>query len=136
MHILHSLLKWLFFSVALSIVPLLAGAIITATRGGTASIENSLKHGELLIITVSLCATAVGELIGARKKLPIGHTVSGGGALIILLTSAIYFADTSAAISSQAPLDTLQLKTFSIYLFVSGFICSALCVGLSSEKSN
>lgn len=133
LNLARSLSKWLFFSVALSLVPIAASILISSTRNGSGSLESGLKHGELLLITVSLCAAAVGDLIGTSKDIPIRKIVSGGGALLILIVSAIYFADISAAISNGAQFDSSQLTKYSLYLFSSGIICSALCVSFAVE---
>jgi hypothetical protein len=132
---LGKLMKWGVFSVLLALVPLGVSWLIQMTHNQNPTLESILAHGELLLITAALCATATGDLIGSGNSLLTGKYVAGGFSLVIVLAAAIYFADIAATLATvttaQPGLDLGLVADASLAIYVCGVIVSGCCVALS-----
>jgi uncharacterized membrane protein len=60
----EKLVKWFLFSVVVALLPLIFAWLITAPKG----ISQAISKGELFIISATICAAAIGDLIGKAKK--------------------------------------------------------------------
>jgi hypothetical protein len=60
----EKLVRWLIFSVVISLLPLLFRFALEATDGKSPTLSDLLSQGELLLISSAIAAAAVGELIG------------------------------------------------------------------------
>ena len=125
--------RWLIFSVVLSLVPLGVSALIRATRGQAVTLESLLANGELLLIAAALTSAAVGDLLGGTGKRPVRELIAGGSCIVLLAVSALYFADVSAARASQSTIDLGLVRSISIVLFSCALLSSGSCVLLSED---
>ena len=130
--------RWLVFSVALGIIPLVVSAFCLATFGVPTTISHSLSvvvsHGELLIIAALLCGTASGEIVGTGGGYRTLKAVSCGLAIILLLFSALYYADVSLAQSLGKQIDLNLVQTTSLKVFEASLVCSSVCIALGTLK--
>jgi hypothetical protein len=135
---MEKVLKWLMFSVLLALVPIAFGVLSYASRNSGLGLQVStariLSHGELLLVASALCAAAVGESFGEGKKYRIPKLLSAGCAIIILLFSALYFADASAAYLAEVEYNENLVRTTSIYVFIAAVIASGSCIALAELK--
>lgn len=131
---LSKILKWIIFGVLIGIAPLLVTLLIGITRNQTIDIVNILSNGELLLVTAGIVGAAIGDLLAGNHRFPSLEIVSGGGCVLILLISSLYFADISAAgitSSLSQPLNVNAIEKYSYYIFTSGCISSIASVILS-----
>jgi hypothetical protein len=127
------LTRWTIFSVLLALVPLLVSALIRATRRQAADLDTILSNGELLLITVGLAGAAVGELIGSGRGVarPMRELISAGMSVVILVVSALYFADVAAAKAAAQVVDSPLIASVSLGVYVAALISSGACIALA-----
>lgn len=120
------LVKWLVFSGAVALVPVLFAAIFSYLEAGRTRYPAILGNGELFVISVGLCAAAIGDLIdkgsgtAARKRAAL---LVGGAAVMIVIMASLLFA-----VLTYGPLvDARRVAHTSIVVYFS-----ALFVGASS----
>jgi hypothetical protein len=120
-----------FFGVMIALLPLLYSYQSLTIRSQTASWDKIIGNGELLVIIWALCAGAIGELVGGSKNYAISKLVSGAAALIVLILSALLFADVAGAKAAGTKIDEVAVVSTSIWLLIFGIISCAGCVALS-----
>lgn len=125
------LTKWLIFSVALALVPLVFRLLIQLNAGSALHIDPVLAHGELLLITASLCGASCGELFGSSSAYRIGKLLAGGAAILLLSLAAIVFGAVVSAHHSADPLAPTRTATLSLILFICAIIACGSCIALS-----
>jgi hypothetical protein len=62
-----NLLRWLGFSVVIGLLPILASGIISTATQKPFSLEETLSHGELLIISIAIVVEALRDLLYANR---------------------------------------------------------------------
>jgi len=124
-------LRWVFFGVMISLLPLFYSYQSLTIRSQVASWDKIIGNGELLVIIWALCAGAIGELFGATPNYAISKVISGAAALLVLILSALLFADVTGARAAGAKIDEVVVVSTSIWLLVFGIISCASCVALS-----
>jgi len=128
------LLKWVVFSVALAVAPLLLNALRCITRKDIAfTLTGLLERGELLLVSAAIAASAVGDLATSgittaqKSKIVLGGIASG-----IILLSSWLFADISVGWqvnTEQMSSDGITL--ISCWLFAAAVVTGACCTALS-----
>ncbi|MEM6635548.1 MAG: hypothetical protein AAF667_06615 [Pseudomonadota bacterium] len=129
--IFEKLSRWLIFSVAISLVPLIFAAISLASRGSSVELIAVIGNGELLIISTSMCAAAVGELFGAGQKYKYVQVILGGLAVLLLMLSALNFADIAAVRAAGSNVVSEVLRSTSIVIFLASVVVSCGCIVVS-----
>jgi len=127
---IKNLLRWFIFGVLLALVPLVASAFDELTKG-TFLLINVLSHGELLLITVGICGSSIGGLIGSKPFKDNLKVITGGGALIIAILASLYFANISNSVDISDP---QIIQSTSLSLFFSGLITSGVNIALSGDS--
>ena len=127
-------LKWFLFTLVVSLAPIIVSAVALKLVRETASLERLLGNGELLMISCALAATAIGELIASKARLPHGKLI-----LVWLCGIAVFFSTMGYAILIVADawkkaFDKSMIANFSIALFIGTGICAAICVVIAPEK--
>src|SRR5437899_9488588 len=85
------LLKWAFFTVLVSLAPLiLTGLILWADDKMILSLV--WPHGELLLISTAIGADAIGEMIPTGPTARNAKIVSAGSCIVLLIVSALWYA--------------------------------------------
>ena len=122
-------IQWLIFQVVLSLTPVGAAILSKLTINGFSEpidLNEILKNGELILVTAAIVGAAIGDLLGGNRKHPGLELISGGGCIVILLLTCLYFPTISNA---SANLDSI--KQVSFCLFGTGFVASLSCIVLS-----
>jgi hypothetical protein len=128
----EKLLRWLLFSVLLSLSPLLARAISLSTDSADTNLLQLLSpRGELLLVSIVLCAAAAGELIGSKDHRRMAKITAGGISVLLLVFAALYFGHVYGADPAQALTLAPAAARTSGLLFASSVICSGCCVALT-----
>lgn len=136
--IIEKLATWGIFGVILSALPIIFDILrpiyASDNKGLVKSISyswvESVSHGELNLVTATICAAAAGELFGGHRR-GLGPILSGGSAIIILVFCTWLYTELSAAARQPAKVDKAIIAKLSLMLFVLGVFCSGACVALS-----
>ena len=119
--------EWIFPSVVIALVPVLAQYILNFLSRGFNSynsydfLENVSPHGELLIVSVALVAESVSEMW--RRQIPRWQKNSIGSLCIVFVILATYiFAGLPVT-----PTNTVDVSTLSVNMFVYGCIGCVVC---------
>lgn len=126
--------KWALFSVTMALVPLVAAFLAQVTRGNTPPWNEIVGRGELLLITAAICARSAGELFAGRSGGEVEKILAGGGTLVLMLLTAIYFADVASAIRKKDVLDLGMVTYISLVVFVCAILSGGRCIYLSERK--
>lgn len=132
MRIVHKLIKWAIFSVAVALMPLAFHAIQLAWRGNPFSIGAIIGHGELLLVSVAIAAAAIGDLQGNKHStLGTVKLLSTGFCFIVLLMSSLFYADISACQLADQVLQESMIKNVSLLCYAVTLVCGGCCVALA-----
>jgi hypothetical protein len=125
------LLRWGFFGVLISLLPLGYSYESLLLKSQAATWSKIVGNGELLVIVWALCAGALGELFGSSSNFRVPKIFSGGFTLLVLIFSALLFADLAEARVAKTTIDEANLVWTSFFLLISGLISCASCIALS-----
>lgn len=124
------ILRWLFFTVLLSLVPILASYILGHSSNNNAvSLLFVLNQGDLYLLCSAFCAAGIGELVGLGKKRFEKVKIFVGGVAIIHVVFCIFLYVSIRNPSKSTDID--YLVSLSMILFATGVIASTACVALS-----
>lgn len=141
---LHNIMRWLIFSVLIALLPIILVTISLPLHKLPVTFENTLSHGELLLVSTAILGEAIGDLILNRKAnrfLKVGivglNVVVFGIACYlfadILRTSACNASSVCNASNSSDVIDdnVNALYSFSVFgwTLISGLSCK-----LAGEK--
>ena len=118
------LIRWLIFSVVVSLVPLLLAYASDQTRGGTPTLVSILSKGDLLLISTALAAAAIGDLLPAAQAMPVRAMLAGGGCVVSVLFGSSYYA---AIVTGSVARPDL-VADYSVALFGMTLLSGASCV--------
>ena len=121
--------KWIVFSVIISLLPLVFNLLSALNRQKEASLSLLCSHGELLILSAAIAAGSIGELFGGGSERAILKIIAGGGCVAVLFVACLSFADVA-----QLPQPVPSVVTVeSITIFILTLISSASCIALSDN---
>lgn len=86
---LERLCVWVFFGVLFSLLPVIMDVMSNITRDGGATLEASIDHGELVLVTGALAALSLADLmnhLGDVGRLPIIALASVNFGLVAVCT--------------------------------------------------
>lgn len=126
-----SIVRWVLFTLCISFLPLVFDFGCFVIRNRTLdwrALTATLGAGQLLLITCSLAASGMGELIGLRlrKSAPI---VAGWGCFVTACSSAFVYA-----FVHDERTDPTVVTLVSIVLCILGIVASTACVIVSFRK--
>lgn len=130
------IIRWLVFSVAIALLPLVANLLKTNTEITPWELSTIIGRGELLLIVAALCATAIGDLVGSTDHLQGWKIVSGGACIVLLLLATIYYEHVSSLpliIVEEIELEAIRLEAIvstSLWLFGFTVFSTVVSVGL------
>lgn len=127
----QKIFRWLCFSVLVALTPIFFNYLGLLTMKLAPSLNKLLSNGELLLITASMTATAIGEIILSGRNKALMKISACFGCVICLLISALYFAFVSSLTASAKTFDPMIVSWVSIGLYIIAFISSTACVVLS-----
>lgn len=131
----EKVVRWLFFGVAFSTLPIIANFLLTVTQGINPVIPSLLGRGDLLIISAGVAATGVGELQGVTengmKRIRIAVTAA---TYLIVCSASLWFASVATSIASKVPVQEDTIAVGSVILFCASVVSGASCVALAGAK--
>lgn len=136
----NRLLSWFIFSFLIGVIPIVFSFASLLNKGLDASLTAVIGKGELFIFIAAISAGAIGELFSENIKNKTSAILAGGATLIILLLTALQYADIYAVTqltstgTKQPDIDLIdpnQVVFSSIFFLIFGTITSACCIGIS-----
>lgn len=134
----NKLLKWLIFGVLVALLPILFNLLFAITVGGELTVGRLIGRGELLLIAVGLCSTALGDLVLA--ELPVrsrfwrgARLVLTGMCVVVIAASSFYFALVSDRYARQIDVSEEVVVLISSTLYAAAVISSVMSVLLSER---
>ncbi|MGE5529145.1 MAG: hypothetical protein ACM3X6_08385 [Patescibacteria group bacterium] len=125
--VLSQIVKWLIFSVAIALAPLVCRLIVSGFWGQYLTVTELCCGGELFLISSTMATTAVGRLVATDKKLGTLKNVAAGCTLFLLLVSSFSFAFITANAGAR-PLIAVNVASSSYYVFATTVVSSGSCV--------
>lgn len=113
------LIKWLFFGVVLSLVPLLATVSLLAAKAtpSPSPFLDTIQKGELLLISAAMCGGAMGDLIGTGRDYLALKLTLGGTAVIATIFASLFYATVIEAAGTPHAYDPAFVAHASIWIF-------------------
>jgi hypothetical protein len=113
------LVRWLFFSVLIALLPILLVVFSLTMHNLTVNYENTISHGELLLVSIAILGDITGDLL-LNKRIHLALKTFLVGLNITFFGVACYlFADilrTLAATDSEhSNVSVIALYSFSIF---------------------
>jgi hypothetical protein len=123
--------RWGLCGVGISLLPLFYSYESLVIRSEVATWDKVVGNGELLVIVWALCAGAIGELFGSSANYRASKIIAGAASLIVLILSALLFADIAQARATGTKINETALVSISIWLLFWGLLSCGSCVALS-----
>ncbi|RWO87961.1 hypothetical protein [Mesorhizobium sp.] len=126
-------LRWLFFTVFLSLIPIGVSYLVGAANTvSPLTLNATLEHGDLYLLCCAFCATGLGELIGLGKRRFEGVQIFVAGVAIThLVTCLILYVVIK---NPPANTDIQYFVNLSKILFASGVLTSTACVAITEVQ--
>ena len=125
----EKLTRWFIFSVLVSLVPLAISWLGMRLDRKPATLQVITARGELLLISTTIAAAAVGEVIAGGQDRATQKLLAGGSCMLAVLLSSLFFA----AIQARHDPDPASVLSTSICLFAYTLLASGSCVYLAHE---
>lgn len=129
--ILEKLLRWIFFSVFISFLPIVFGLSSIYLSGKTFDFYQCTKNGEFFLIAVGLSAGVLGELFGSTKEKRHIKIIISGLICLLMLYSSFSFADVLKANLNNARYIPENIFISSSTTLFCTFVCCLFGVILS-----
>jgi len=121
------LIRWVIFSVIITLTPLSYNFLRNLSRGKATSLVKLVSNGELLLISGAISAGALGHLFGSEGTMGLAEILSGGGCVWVLMIATYWFAD----VSELRKLNEGAEKTIavgSLIIFIFAVTTGSFCV--------
>lgn len=130
---LKKVLRWLFFTVLLSVAPIgLSYVSGIADKKPNLSIWSLLNQGDLFLLCTAFCCAALGEFIGLNVQRWAGAKIVAGSTAILHILACIYLYVLIRNPSANTDID--YLVSLSLGLFISGVAVSTACMAISEMQ--
>lgn len=127
----EKLIRWFMFSVLVSLVPLALTYFSLWVDQREVTLEILVARGELLLISTTLGAAALGEFFPGNRENALEKLLSGGALVLLMLISSFFFAVIQARQSSSPR----SLFAISMVLFVGILAAAASCMFYSHQEA-
>ena len=95
--------RWLFFSVIIALLPILAGVVILLLFQQPITFLNTISHGELLLVSTAILAEAIGELLVNDTVNRIFKVLVSGLNLAVFGMACLLYATIVSAMNNTTP---------------------------------
>jgi hypothetical protein len=126
--------RWIGFSFASLIFPLLANMGAMRFSGMPMDLVKSVEKGEVFLIVVAMSTSAVIELVGSGSRWLFFKVIITVACVLVLFWSAMCSANISIAVLSQMPPDP-NIPWDSEWTFIIGFLTGLVGVYLSESEA-
>ncbi|HEX2954705.1 MAG TPA: hypothetical protein VHR47_12080 [Bacillota bacterium] len=129
------ILRWIVSRLLFTLFPIVFSITLIALIDNHASWVEVVSHGELFMVTVSIIAPVIGNLLQQRRKRrpksrggKVADIIITGGLLFQLMAAVGYFAGVKIAEHLGRGLDGTRIMTISVYLMVGGSLSVISCI--------
>lgn len=131
--LMAKLSRWIFFGVVISLVPIAIGYWNLHFYKKPTTFFAIISNGELLLVVVSMCAGAVGEIVVVlnNKVYTVVKIIAAGLTTALFASSAAIFGSVAAARLSGSSVNVDLVTDSSILFFFSALVSCAVCIFLS-----
>jgi hypothetical protein len=130
------LVRWAAYTVVISVLPVVFNALGAVTRGQPVRYDDLVANGELLLVSVAICAAAAGELSTATaESLVATRSLLVAMSLVTAVLAAWWFADVTSAVRAHGPVDRHAIAVWSSMLFAFATVTGACCMIVSRWTS-
>lgn len=126
------LVRWFIFSVLIAVTPLFISYLGFRLDRKEPSLYLVTARGELLLISTTIASTAVGELLPSGRRYATRKLVAGGGCVLLVLLSSLFFA----AVQARPAPDPVAIFTTSLWLFGCTLLASFSAVYYAYEEEH
>lgn len=134
---LPPLMKWLFFSVLATLVPLFAAFLRASSQANASDVSTMItsvvSRGQLLLVAIALCSAACGEVFYSDIKERTRKVVVGGACFLIAFIATIYYMDISGMYSTNEAINTNTIRVYSLWIFLGSLMASGSAVYLTRK---
>jgi hypothetical protein len=129
------LLRWILFSVFVSLIPLLLHWVVLLGQEKPLSgvWTAVLAHGELLLISTAIAADAIGDMVASGLRNEVGKVLAGGGCVLSLLFAALWYATNATMMDMGQPVKAQIMAEGSVAIFVMTVLAGGSCKWLAKE---
>jgi hypothetical protein len=127
---IERLLRWFLFSVLVSLIPLALTYVNLLFDGRQVHPEMLLARGELLLVSATLGAAALGELMPSGRDNAMGKLLASGASVLMIVLSSVCFASIQ---SRQSP-DSGPILVVSLFLFAGMLLAAGSCMFYSHQE--
>jgi hypothetical protein len=124
--------KWVLFTAAITVLPLLADLLSRSIAGRNIKIIELIKGGQLFLIACCLSASGFGEILfysNREQRTIFSRLLIGFLSIIALFASAISYGTMASKLAEMNPITTNLHIQLQIGCFITSFIS-----GLSAQK--
>jgi hypothetical protein len=122
-----TLIRWIIFSVIITLTPLFYNVLRNIGRGKGVNLVKLVANGELLLVSAAISAGALGHLFGSEGTMGRSEILSGGGCVWVLMIATYWFADVSELRESGGGAEK-AIATGSLIIFIIAVIAGFFCV--------
>lgn len=124
------LVRWFLFSVLVSLIPLALTYVNLLLDGREAHLAMLLARGELLLVSATLGAAALGELFPSGREHAMAKLLASGASVLMIVLSSVCFASIQ---SRQSP-DPGPVLVLSVFLFAGMLLAAGSCMFYSHQE--
>jgi len=135
-NLVRNLLIWLFFSVMVTVLPLIFGSVVSYVKGDsfTNYYQEFSKRGELLLISTAIGASAVGEVYLIKPADSILKLIVFLACLFMVIWSVFIYAVVSNLDPHVASENVTNIEGISTFTFWITFGVSLTGVVIAEVK--
>lgn len=127
----EKLVRWFMFSVLVSLVPLALTYFNLWVDRRDVHLEMVVARGELLLVSTTLGAAALGEFFPGTRHNALEKLLSGGALVLLMLTSSFFFA----VIQARQGASPRSLFAVSLALFAGILAAAGSCMFYSHQEA-
>lgn len=90
-------------------------------------------HADLFLVSATLAATAVGDLVASGKEKELRKVIAGSSCLAIFVVSVIWYGIISNKIEARLVYNINGTTKVSLGVFIGAVVTSAGCILLAEE---
>jgi hypothetical protein len=127
----------MIFDVLVTLTPFAFGYLQSIDKNQAFQLSNVLGTGQLLLVSVAISASAIGELVAVEvaERQKVMKIAAIGLSFIVVIVSALWFGDISASINGKTTPDPKTVSVGSISIYVWALCTSAWCLTLAQGQT-
>ena len=133
--ILRKIIRWLGFTVFLSLTPIFWALIYARFHGLPFTWASVATKGEFFLLTVAISGDAIGEIVGSNAEKAVSKLIVGAILFITLVMSSFGFVDMIGSAKNGMEVIDAEVLYFSIWFLATAIVAGSIGIGLSKDKN-